>query len=125
MSMIITDQLMKIPDSVYQKIRISIKINVQLKSVNMKSMSMYSTPCLAGVPLAWITAAMRHDMESIRHCSGFMRARVALIVVFSSSELLGVACCIFFTIAHRLSTKLRSDEFAGQSRTRIPWSLNQ
>uniref|UniRef100_A0A1A8JKX8 Uncharacterized protein n=1 Tax=Nothobranchius kuhntae TaxID=321403 RepID=A0A1A8JKX8_NOTKU len=111
---------MKIPDSVYQKIRISIKINVQLNSVNMKSMSMYSPPYLAGVPLAWITAAMRHDMESIRHFSGFMRAHVALIVVFSSFELLGLAFCIFFTIAHRFSTRLRSDEFAGQSKTGIP-----
>ncbi len=50
----------------------------QLKSMNMKSMSMYSTQCLVGAPFAWITAAMRRGMESISlwHCSGVMRAQV-------------------------------------------------
>ena len=95
-------QLMKIPNSVSQKIRILLKtqtkkgffINVgQLKSMNMESMSMYSTQYLVGAPFAWITAAMRRGMESISlwHCSGVMRAQVALIVAFSSSALLGLA----------------------------------
>ncbi len=76
----------------------------------------------------WITAAMRRGMESISlwHCSGVMRAQVALIVAFSSSALLGLAYRIFlFTIPHRFSMGLRSGEFAGQLRTGIPWSLNQ
>ncbi len=67
-------------------------------------------------------------MESISlwHCSGVMRAQVALIVAFSSSALLGLAYRIFlFTIPHRFSMGLRSGEFAGQLRTGIPWSLNQ
>ncbi len=61
--------------------------------MNMKSMSMYSTQYLVGAPFAWITAAMRRGMESISlwHCSGVMRAQVALIVAFSSSALLGLA----------------------------------
>ncbi len=96
--------------------------------MNMKSMSMYSTQYLVGAPFAWITAAMRRGMESISlwHCSGVMRAQVALIVAFSSSSLLGLAYRIFlFTIPHRFSMGLRSGEFAGQLRTGIPWSLNQ
>ena len=95
-------QLMKIPNSVSQKIRILLKTNTkkvffinvgQLKSMNMESMSMYSTQYLVGAPFAWITAAMRRGMESISlwHCSGVMRAQVALIVAFSSSALLGLA----------------------------------
>ncbi len=71
---------------------------------------------------------MWRGMESISlwHCSGVMRAQVALIVAFSSSALLGLAYHIFlFTIPHRFSMGLRSGEFAGQLRTGIPWSLNQ
>ncbi len=71
---------------------------------------------------------MRRGMESISlwHCSGVMRAQVALIVAFSSSALLGLAYRIFFfTIPHRFSMGLRSGEFADQLRTGIPWSLNQ
>ncbi len=130
-------QLMKTPNSVSQKIRILLKTNYkerifrnlgQLKSMNMKSMSIYSTQYLVGAPFAWITAAMRRGMESISlwHCSGVMRAQVALIVAFSSSALLGLAYRIFlFTIPHRFSMGLWSGEFAGQLRTGIPWSLNQ
>ncbi len=93
-------QLMKTPNSVSQKIWILLKTNTkifrnlgQLKSMNMKSMSMYSTQYLVGAPFAWITAAMRRGMEliSLWHCSGVMRAQVALIVAFSSSALLGLA----------------------------------
>ncbi len=115
-------QLMKTPNSVSQKIRIL------HEKYEQKSMSMYSTQYLVGAPLAWITAAMRRGMESISpwHCSGVMRAQVALIVAFSSSALLGLAYRIFlFTIPHRFSMGLRSGEFAGQLRTGIPWSLNQ
>ena len=130
-------QLMKIPNSVSQEIRILFKTNTkkgffinvgQLKSMNMESMSMYSTQYLVGAPFAWITAAMQRGMESISlwHCSGVMRAQVALIVAFSSSALLSLAYRIFlFTIPHRFSMGLRSGEFAGQLRTGIPWSLNQ
>ncbi len=63
-------------------------------------------------------------MESISlwHCSGVMRAQVALIVAFSSSALFGLAYRIFlFTIPHRFSMGLRSGEFAGQLREGIPW----
>ncbi len=130
-------QLMKTPNSVSQKIRILLKTNTKKgfleilanwKVWTWKSMSMYSTQYLVGAPFAWITAAMRRSMESISlwHCSGVMRAQVALIVAFSSSALLGLAYRIFlFTIPHRFSMGLRSGEFAGQLRTGIPWSLNQ
>ncbi len=86
-------QLMKTPNSVSQKIWILLKTNTKKefleilanwKVMNMKSMSMYSTQYLVGAPFAWITAAMRRGMESISlwHCSGVMRAQVALIVAF-------------------------------------------
>ncbi len=67
-------QLMKTPNSVSQKIWILLKTNTkkgffrnlgQLKSMNMKSMSMYSTQYLVGALFAWITAAMWRGMESI------------------------------------------------------------
>ncbi len=96
--------------------------------MNMKSMSMYSTQYLVGAPFAWITAAMRRGMESISlwHCSGVMRAQVALIVAFSSLHCWVWHIAFFlFTIPHRFSMGLRSGEFAGQLRTGIPWSLNQ
>ncbi len=53
-------------------------------------------------------------------------AQVALIAAFRSSALLGMASLIFLlTIHHRFSMGFRSGEFAGQSSTLIPWSLNQ
>ncbi len=63
---------------------------------------------------------------SLWHCSGGMEAQVALIAAFRSSALLGLVFLIFlFTIPHRFSTVFRSGEFAGQSSTLTPWSLNQ
>ncbi len=53
-------------------------------------------------------------------------AQVALIAVFSSSALLSLVSLIFLlTIPHRFSVGFRSGEFAGQSSTVTPWSLNQ
>ncbi len=75
-----------------------------------------------------ITASMRRGMEAISlwHCSGVMEAQVALIAAFGSSALFGLAYRIFlFTIPHRFSMGFRSGEFAGQSSTLTPWSLNQ
>ena len=55
-----------------------------------------------------------------------MEGQVALIVAFSSFELLGLMSRIFlFTIPHRFSMEFRTGEFPGQSSTGIPWSLNQ
>ncbi len=58
-----------------------------------------------------------------------MEAQVSLTVAFSSSALLGMVSLIFLlTIPHRFSMILygfRSGEFAGQSSTPTPWSLNQ
>ncbi len=53
-------------------------------------------------------------------------AQVALIVAFRSSALLGLVSLSFLlTIPHRFSMGFRSGEFAGQSSTVTPWSLNQ
>ncbi len=84
--------------------------------------------CLVGPPFAWIMASMRRGMKAISlwHCSGVMVALVALIAAFRSSALLGLVSLIFLlTIPHRFSMEFRSGEFAGQSSTVTPWSLNQ
>ncbi len=55
-----------------------------------------------------------------------MEAQVSLIAAFRSSALLGLVSLIFLlTIPHRFSMGFRSGEFAGQSSTVTPWSLNQ
>ncbi len=55
-----------------------------------------------------------------------MEAQVALMAAFRSSALLGLVSLIFLlTIPHRFSMGFRSGEFAGQSSTVTPWSLNQ
>ncbi len=82
------------------------------------------TQYLVGAPFALITASIRRGMEviSLWHCWGGMEAQVALIAAFRSSALLGLVSLIFLlTIPHRF----RSGEFAGQSSTVTPWSLNQ
>ncbi len=83
---------------------------------------------LVGPPFAWFTASMRRGMEviSLWHCSGVMEDQVALIAAFRSSALLGLVSLIFLlTIPHIFSTGFWSEEFAGQSSTVAPWSLNQ
>ncbi len=89
-----------------------------------KVFSFLCTQYLVGPALAWITASMRRGMEAIIlwHCSGVMKAQVALIAAFRSSALLGLVSLIFLlTIPHRFSMGFRSGEFAGQSRTVTPW----
>ncbi len=83
---------------------------------------------LVGPPFAWITASLRRGMEAISlwHCSGVIEAQIALIAAFRSSALLGLVSLIFLlTIPHRFSMGFTSGEFAGQSITVTPWSLNQ
>ncbi len=86
------------------------------------------TQYLVGAPFALITALIRRGMEvtSLWHCWCGMEAQVALIAAFSSSALLGLVSLLFLlTIPHRFSMGFRSGEFAGQSSTVTPWSLNQ
>ncbi len=53
-------------------------------------------------------------------------AQVALIAAFGSSALLGLVSLIFLlTIPYIFSMAFRSGEFACQSSTVTPWSLNQ
>ncbi len=55
-----------------------------------------------------------------------MEAQVSLTVAFSSSAFFGLLFLIFLlTIPHRFSMGFRSGEFAGQSNTPTPRSLNQ
>ncbi len=93
-----------------------------------KVCSFLCTQYLVGPPFAWITASMRRCMKAISvwHCSGVMEAQVALIAAFRSSALLCLVSVFFLlTISHRFFMRLRSGEFAGQSSTVTPWSLNQ
>ncbi len=123
---------MKTPNAVSQKIRILHKIN---KKGHFKQKCQASekyvnlcTEYLVGPPFAWITASMRRGMKTISlwHCSGVKEAQVALIAAFRSSALLGLVYLIFLlTIPHRFSIWFRSGEFAGQSSTVTPWSLDQ
>ncbi len=86
------------------------------------------TQYLVGAPFALITASIRRGIEviSLWHCWGGMEAQVSLTVAFRSSALLGLVSLIFLlTIPHRFSMGFRSGEFAGQSSTVTPWSLNQ
>ncbi len=86
------------------------------------------TQYLVGAPFALITASIRRGMEviSLWHCWGGMEAQVSLIAAFRSSALLGLVSLTFIlTIPHRFSMGFRSGEFAGQSSTVTPWSLNQ
>ncbi len=86
------------------------------------------TQYLVGAPFALITASIRRGMEliSLWHCWGGMEAQVSLTVAFSSSALLDLVSLIFLlTIPDRFSMGFRSGEFAGQSSTVTPWSLNQ
>ncbi len=93
-----------------------------------KLCSFLCTQYLVGPPFAWVTASMWRGMEviSLWHCSGVMKTQIALIAAFMSSALLGLVSLIFFLIIpHRFSMVFRSGEFAGQSSTETPWSLNQ
>ncbi len=86
------------------------------------------TQYLVGAPFALITASIRRDMEviSLWHCWGDMEAQVSLTAAFSSSVFFGLLFLIFLLkILHRFSLGFRSGEFAGQSITPTPWSLNQ
>ncbi len=86
------------------------------------------TQYLVGAPFALITASIRRGMEviSLWHCWGGIEAQVSLTVAFSSSAFFGLLFLIFLlTIPHRFSMGFRSGEFAGQSSTPTPWSLNQ
>ncbi len=59
--------------------------------------SFLCTQYLVGPPFALITASMRRGTEAISlwHCSGVMKAQVALITAFRSSALLGLMSLIF------------------------------
>ncbi len=86
------------------------------------------TPYLVGAHFALITASIRRGMEviSLWHCWCGMEAQVSLTVAFSSSAIFGLLFLIFLlTIPHIFSMGFRSGEFAGQSSTPTPWSLNQ
>ncbi len=70
---------------------------------------------------------MWRGMEAISlwHCSGVMEAQVALLAAFGHLNCWVWWLIFLLTIPHRFSMGFRSGEFAGQSSTVTPWSLNQ
>ncbi len=87
-----------------------------------KVCSFLCTQYLVGPPITWTTASVRRGMEAISlwHCSGVMKAQVALIAAFRSSALLGLVSLIFLlTIPYRFSMRSRSGEFVGQSNITV------
>ncbi len=104
------------------------KINIYMFIYESMLIYCICTQYLVGAPFALITASIRRGMEviSLWHCWGGMEAQVSLTVAFRSSALLGLVSLIFLlTIPHRFSMGFRSGEFAGQSNTVTPWSLNK
>ncbi len=83
--------------------------------------------------LVWASFSMNYCINAAWHGGNqsvaLLRcneAQVALIAAFRSSALLSLVSLIFLsTIAHRFSMGFRSGEFACQSSTVTPWSLNQ
>ncbi len=89
---------------------------------------LYMYSYLVGAPFALITASIQRGMEviSLWHAEVVWKPRFSLTVAFSSSALFGSGSLIFlWQIPHRFSMGFRSGEFAGQSSTVTPWSLNQ
>ncbi len=123
---------MKTQNSVSQTIRILHNINKKgyfnrnvriLKSmlISMHSILGWASFCMNYC----INAAWHEDNQPVTllRCN---EAQIALIAAFRSSALLGLVSLIFLlTIHHRFSMEFRSGEFAGQSSTVTPWSLNQ
>ncbi len=122
---------MKTQNSVSQKIRILHKINKkgyfkQKYQASEKYVHFYALNTWLGLLLHELLNQCGVAAISLWQCSGVMEAQVALIAVFRSSALLGLVSLIFLlTIAHIFSMEFRSGEFAGQSSTVTPWSLNQ
>ncbi len=83
--------------------------------------------------LGWASFCMNHGINAAWHGGNqpvaLLRcneARVALIAAFRSSALLGLVSLIFLlTVPNRLFLGFGWGEFAGQSSTVTPWSLNQ
>ncbi len=126
-------QKIKTQNSVSQKNWILHKINKKKDILNrnarlLKSILISMHSIFGWASFAWITPSMRRGMEAISlwHYSSVMEGQVALIVTFRSSALLGLVSLIFLlTKPHRFSMGFRSGEFAGQSSTVTPWSLDQ
>ncbi len=124
---------MKTQNSESQNILILNKINTKRDILNrnirlLKSMfiSMHSILGSAFFCMNYCIYAAWHGGDQPVALLRWMEAQVALIAAFRSSALLCLVSLIFLlTIPHWFSMGFRSGEFAGQSSTVTPWSLNQ
>ncbi len=124
---------MKTQNSVSQKIRILHKINKKKDILNRNVRLLKNVLISMHSILGWASFCMNYCINVAWHgvnqpvallrCN---EAQVALIAAFRSSALLRLVSLIFLlTIHHRFSMGFRSGEFAGQSSTVTPWSLNE
>ncbi len=120
---------MKIRNSLSQKILILHKIN---KKGYFKQKCQASEKYVHFFALNTWLGFLLHEL--LHQCGVAWRHSVALLrynrspgcFAFKSSALLGLVSLIFLlTIPRRFSMEFRSGEFAGQSSTVTPWSLNQ
>ncbi len=122
---------MKTSNSVSQKMYILHKIKKYILNRNVRLLkSMFIS---MDSMLGWGSFCMNYCINAAWHGGdqpvALLRcneAQAALIAAFRSSALLGLVSLIFLlTIPHRLSMGFNSGEFASQSSTVTPWSLNQ
>ncbi len=131
--MIMALQIMKTQNSVSQTIRILHNINKKRIFLNRNVRLLKSMFISMNSILGWGSFCMNYCINAAWHEGDqpvtLLRCnedQIALIAAFRSSALLGLVSLIFLlTIHHRFSMEFRSGEFAGQSRTVTPWSLNQ
>ncbi len=120
---------MKNQNSKFEYYTRSIKKHILNRNVRLLKSMFISIHLILG----WASFCMNYCINAARHgvnqhvallrCN---EAQVALIAAFRSSALLGLVSLIFLlTIPHRFSMCFSSGEFAGQSSTPTPCSLNQ
>ncbi len=123
---------MKTQNSVSRTIRILHKINIK-KDIFTRNVRLLKSMFISNHSIfGWASFYINYCINAAWHGGNQpvalrgMEAQDALIAAFGSFALLGLVSLIFLsTIAHIFSMAFRSGEFAGQSSTVTPWSLNQ
>ncbi len=125
---------MKTQNSVSQTIRILHKINIK-KNIFTRNVRLLKSMFISNHSIfGWASFCMNFCINAAWHGGNQPVALLRCngspgcfdIAAFGSFALLGLVSLIFLsTIAHIFSMAFRSGEFAGQSSTVTPWSLNQ
>ncbi len=122
---------MKTQNSVSRTIRILHKINIK-KNIFTRNVRLLKSMFISNHSIfGWASFCMNFGGVAWRQSAcgtaqGNGSPGCFDIAAFGSFALLGLVSLIFLsTIAHIFSMAFRSGEFAGQSSTVTPWSLNQ